>query len=156
VARRLGTPPSELDDVCQEVFVVLFKKLGDFQHGRFTTWLYRIVANVVSDRHRRRRFREALHGLAEALLPTALAPSRTPETDLQEQDAQSTVSRVLSRMAPKKREVFALYELEELSGEEIAERVGCKVETVWTRLHYARKEFHQIAHELGITAERSA
>jgi RNA polymerase sigma-70 factor (ECF subfamily) len=47
-------------------------------------------------------------------------------------------------MGRKKREVFALYELEGCSGEEIAERVGCKLETVWTRLHYARKDFARL------------
>ena len=153
VAKRLGTPAGEVDDVCQEVFVVVFRKLGDFQHGRFTTWLYRIVANVVSDRHRRRRFGEAMRSRAEAVLPARLAPSKTPEAAMAERDAQVAVDRVLQRMAPKKREVFALYELEELSGDEIAERVGCNVATVWTRLHYARKEFVQIAQQLGL--ERS-
>jgi RNA polymerase sigma-70 factor (ECF subfamily) len=156
VARRLGTPASEVDDVCQEVFVVVFRKLGDFQHGKFTTWLYRIVANVVSDRHRRRRFREAVHELAEKVLPAALVPAQTPEAAMHQKDAEVAVDKVLQRMSPKKREVFALYELESLSGEEIAERVGCKVETVWTRLHYARKEFSQIAQRLGILQEGSA
>ena len=156
VARRLGTPASEVDDVCQEVFVVVFRKIGDFQHGRFTTWLYRIVANVVSDRHRRRRFREAMHDLAERVLPATLVPAPTPEASVQQRDAEAAVDRVLARMSPKKREVFALYELESLSGEEIAERVGCKVDTVWTRLHYARKEFAQIAEKLGVLQEGSA
>ncbi|MBI5548672.1 MAG: RNA polymerase sigma factor [Deltaproteobacteria bacterium] len=156
VARRLGTPPGEVEDVCQEAFVVVFRKIGDFQHGRFSTWLYRIVANVVSDRHRRRRFREAMRSLAESVLPASLAPAPTPEAALQQRDAETAVNRVLERMAPKKREVFALYELESLSGEEIAERVGCKLETVWTRLHYARKEFTLIAEQLGIAVERSA
>jgi len=156
VARRLGTPQGELDDVCQEVFVVVFKKLADFTHGRFTTWLYRIVANVVSDRHRKRRFRDALRTLAETVLPAALAPAQTPEAAMHERESEAQVNKVLERMAPKKREVFALYELEALSGEEIAERVGCKVDTVWTRLHYARKDFERIAGELGIAQERSA
>ena len=155
VARRLGTPHSEVDDVCQEVFVVVFKKLADFQQGRFTTWLYRIVANVVSARHRRRRFGETMKSLFASLIPAALPPAPTPEAAVHEREAETAVNKVLARMAPKKREVFALYELEALSGEEIAERVGCKVETVWTRLFYARKDFERIAGELGIQAERS-
>jgi len=148
VARRLGTPQSEVEDACQEVFVVVFRKIGDFRHGRFPTWLYRIVANVVSDRYRRRRFREGLRELAGRVLPFALAPAPTPEAALGQRDAEESVGRVLARMSPTKREVFALYELENLSGEEIAERVGCKVETVWTRLFYARKEFASLAREL--------
>lgn len=56
-------------------------------------------------------------------------------------------------MAPKKREVFALFELEGLSGEEIAERVGCPIDTVWTRLFHARKEFEKIARQRGVIDE---
>jgi DNA-directed RNA polymerase specialized sigma24 family protein len=60
------------------------------------------------------------------------------------------VREVLARMAAKKREVFVLYELEGLSGEEIAERIGCGTATVWTRLHYARQEFRRIASARGL------
>jgi RNA polymerase sigma-70 factor (ECF subfamily) len=57
---------------------------------------------------------------------------------------------VLERMSPKKREVFALFELEGLSGDEISERIGVPVNTVWTRLHHARKDFLDIAKKLGV------
>lgn len=143
VARRLGTPGEELEDVCQEVFLVAFRKLGAFREGRFSTWLYRITANVASDRHRRRRVRRAFAGLwggGQELEPAV----RTPDREYESAEAEALVSRVLEQMAPKKREVFALFELEGLSGEEIAERVGCKVATVWTRLFHARKEFEQL------------
>ena len=56
-------------------------------------------------------------------------------------------------MAPKKREVFAMFELEGLSGEQIAERIGCPVNTVWTRLHHARKDFLKNARRLGCLDE---
>ena len=59
VARRLGTPAAEAEDVVHDVFEVVFKKLDQFEEGRLTTWMYRITANVVSDRHRRRRVRRA-------------------------------------------------------------------------------------------------
>ena len=63
--------------------------------------------------------------------------------------AESAVERVLERMSPKKREVFALFELEGLSGEAIAERLACPINTVWTRLHHARAEFVTVARRLG-------
>ncbi|MBI3183060.1 MAG: RNA polymerase sigma factor [Myxococcales bacterium] len=148
VARRLGIPDSERGDVCQEVFLVAFRKLGAFRQGRLSTWLYRIAANVCSDRHRRRRLREALLSLWGERPAEKVAP-RTPLTDYESREAEAAVGEVLSRMAPKKREVFALYELERLSAEEIAERVGCKLKTVWTRLHYARKDFERIARKRG-------
>jgi RNA polymerase sigma-70 factor (ECF subfamily) len=52
-------------------------------------------------------------------------------------------------MKPKHREVFALFELEGLSGEEISARVGCPVGTVWTRLHHARADFVRIGKKRG-------
>jgi RNA polymerase sigma-70 factor, ECF subfamily len=148
VSRRLGTPDGELDDVVQETFLVAFRKLTDFQSGRFTTWLYRIAANVVSGRHRRRRIREAFGALFGRSEEEAVA--RAPDGEYEAREAELHVAQVLARMAPKKREVFALFELEGLSGEEIAERVGCKVDTVWTRLHYARKDFERIARKRGV------
>ena len=75
---------------------------------------------------------------------------RTPLHELESREAERIVADVLQKMAPKKREVFALYELESLSGEEIAERVGCPVATVWTRLHHARKDFERIARKRGV------
>ncbi len=149
ISRRLGTPPGELDDVVQETFLVAFRRLSSFSTGRLTTWLYRITANVVSSRLRRRRVREAVlsfFGRGEAER-SHLGPDHAFEA----REAEDEVAAVLARMAPKKREVFALYELEGLSGEEIAERVGCKVDTVWTRLHYARVDFERLARKRGLT-----
>lgn len=146
VARRLGAPESEAEDVVHDTFVVAYKRLDRFEDGRLTTWLYRIVANVVSDRHRRRRVRRTFEALGVWI--GAKAPE-TPERAAELSSASRAVERVLERMAPKKREVFALFELEGLGGEEIAERLGCPVNTVWTRLHHARREFVEVARRLG-------
>lgn len=145
ICRRLGTPDAELDDVVQETFVIAFKKLSAFSEGKLSTWLYRIAANVVSSRHRRRRIRTALFGLF-----TESPPEPAVDRAYDAREAQAQVAAVLERMAPKKREVFALYELDGMSGEEIAERVGCKVDTVWSRLHYARADFERIARKRGL------
>ena len=67
VTAKLGTPAGEIEDVVQETFVVVFRKLSSFTEGRFTTWLYRICANIVSDRHRRRSRRRALDALRAGL-----------------------------------------------------------------------------------------
>lgn len=145
ICRRLGTPDSELDDVVQETFLIAFKKLASFTEGRISTWLYRIAANVVSSRHRRRRIRSALLGLF-----TEPQPVRPVDRDYDAAEAREQVAQVLERMAPKKREVFALFELDGMSGDEIAERIGCNVATVWSRLHYAREEFERIARKRGL------
>lgn len=146
-ARRLGTPASEAEDVAHDVFVVVYRKLDQFEGGRLTTWLYRITANLVSDRHRRRRVREAFLSLRTWI---GAEPVESPERIAEKNSASRAVERVLARMSPKKREVFALFELEGMSGEEIAERVGAPINTVWTRIHHARRDFLALAKKLGV------
>jgi len=149
-ARRLGTPEEEAEDVVHEVFVVVFRKLDQFEDGRITTWLYRITANVVSARHRRRRVRRAFEKLGVWHGPSG---TDTPERFAEKKGAAGEVERVMEKMAPKKREVFAMFELEGLSGDEISERLGCPLNTVWTRLHHARKDFVRIGRKLGCIEE---
>ena len=147
ISRRLGAADSELDDVVQETFVIAFRKLGSFSTGRFSTWLYRIAANVISTRRRGLRVREALLSLFGR--DEGDRAVRAADAEYESREAEQEVAAVLSRMAPKKREVFALYELEGLGGEEISELVGCSVDTVWSRLHYARKDFERLARQRG-------
>lgn len=149
VARSLGTPPEELDDVCQEAFLVAFRKLDQFESGLLTTWLYRITAHLVSARHRRRRVLRAVQAVLHLGEADRVQP-RTPHHDAEAREAEAQVAQVLERMSPKKREVFAMFELEGLSGEQIAQRVGCNVATVWTRLFHARKDFERIARKRGV------
>ncbi len=154
VVRRLGTPPEELDDACQDVFIVAFRRISSFRDGRISTWLYRIAANISSERHRRRRvrraFQELWRGKEEATSP--LSPDRA----LQAKDAERVVGRILERMSAKKREAFVLSVIEELSSEEISRLTGDKAETIRTRLFYARKDFDRIAAELGLLQEGRA
>jgi RNA polymerase sigma-70 factor (ECF subfamily) len=147
VTRKLGTPAEEVEDVVQEVFLVVFRKLSSFHEGRFTTWIYRICANIVSDRHRRRRRRRALDVFRGFVSAT---PRPDPEQHAQASSAQRAVQRVLEHMSPKKREVFALFEIDGLSSDEIAEHVGCPAATVRTRLFHARQEFVRIAQRQGV------
>jgi len=148
-ARRLGTPPDEAEDVAQEVFSVAFQKIGQLQQGKATWWLYRICSNVASAHHRRRRVRQVW----AHLFGGARSDDRTPEDELESGQAQAQVARILERMAARKREVLVLFEIEGLSGEEISARLGCPVDTVWTRLHHARKEFTRLGRQLQILEE---
>lgn len=150
-ARSLGTPSDESEDVAQEVFTVAFRRLEQFESGQLRTWLYRICANVVSDHHRRRNVRRLFSVLLpDDTAPELPAPGPTPEGDVARRQAEARVAEILSRMSPKKREVFALYEIEQLTGPEIAERVGCPVDTVWTRLFHARRDFARIGRKRGL------
>jgi RNA polymerase sigma-70 factor (ECF subfamily) len=145
-ARRLGLPEADAEDGVQEAFEVAWARLDAFTAGRFSTWLYRIVANVVSARLRRRRVRDVFDGLFGRGPDTAWSP----EGQLEARDGLERVERILRRLSREKREAFALHELEGLTHEQIADLTGAKVETVRTRLFYARREFAQHARAMGV------
>jgi RNA polymerase sigma-70 factor (ECF subfamily) len=146
-ARRLGLPESDVDDAVQDAFRIAWQQLDRFTWGRFTTWLYRIVANVVSERLRRRRVREFFGGL----LGGGEKEDATMESRVEARQALKLVEKALRKLTREKREAFALFEIEGLSHQEIAELTGTKVETIRTRVHYARKDFEKIVAELGVT-----
>jgi RNA polymerase sigma-70 factor (ECF subfamily) len=147
-ARRLGTPEADVDDVVQDAFHIAWQQLGSFTWGRFTTWLYRIIANVVSERLRRTRVRTFFGKL---LGRQREDDDGSTQAQVEARHSLRVVERVLHKLSNEKREVFALFEFEGLSHQEIAELTGTKIDTVRTRLHYARRDFERIAGELGVT-----
>lgn len=147
-ARRLGLPESEVEDVVQESFLLAHQHLGRFHQGRFSTWLFRIISNAVANRHRRRRVRDFFTGMFSSSQRGAAAPS--PEAQVGARLELEQVAQVLARMSAKKREVFALFELEGLPHDAIAERLGIPSATVRTRLFHARTEFNHVARQLGV------
>src|SRR5262249_28338314 len=137
-ALRLGGPRIDAEDVAQEVFLVVARKLDTFDgSSQLTTWLYGITLNVV----RSARRRHPLLGWFESkdALPTEAPIESIDRAEVRE--AHRIAYEILDKMSAKKREVFILAEFEDLSCEEIGKIVETKTETVWSRLHYAREEF---------------
>lgn len=144
-ARRLGVPDATLDDAVQEVFVIVHRRLSEFE-GRSSvkTWLFGIVRNVSREARRSIR-RKSPHdarpgALADPDLLTAAADQQPDR--LAERSAENRVlHELLDRLDDEKREVFVLAELEQLAVPEIAEILGANLNTVYARLRAARKEF---------------
>jgi RNA polymerase sigma-70 factor, ECF subfamily len=149
LARRLGTPHGEIEDVTQEVFTYAFRKLDRFEGGSFSNWIHRICVSAVTDHHRRRRVRERFWQFWSTEREAEHLRGPTPESEAATTQAEQRVGQILAAMRPKLREVFALYELEKLSGDEIAQKVGCPPATVRTRLFHARKAFARIGRKRG-------
>jgi len=144
--RKLGASPEEVDDACQEVFVQVFRHLSKFRHeAQLRTWLYRLCASEARRRRRRARVRRLLYRVLH------LGADRVSVSlpSLSEAEAQRRVEAALSRMSDGDRLVFVLYELEGLSGKEVAEIAACPEATVWRRLHYARKTFRETIEQTG-------
>lgn len=140
-ARRLGGPGIEVEDVVQEVFLVAHRKLAAFRgESSPATWLYRITENVTRHRRRKERWRRWLSGSAEETAGPAPSAQGTPHEALEQRQRERALYQALEGMKEKYRRVLILFELEELSGEEIAELEGAKTATVWVWLHRARAE----------------
>jgi RNA polymerase sigma-70 factor (ECF subfamily) len=135
-ARRLGGPTIDVEDTVQEVFLIACRSYADFEpRAKITTWLFRITSNVVRHQWRRRHWRRLLS--PEAEVPS---PLEGPVERLAQAEAEARLYLALEYVRPRYREALILFELDEKSGEEIAELLGIKVASVWTRLHRGRKE----------------
>jgi RNA polymerase sigma-70 factor (ECF subfamily) len=134
--RRLGVPESDVEDVCQEVFVVVHRKLGEFEgRSSLRTWIYGICARTASDYRRSGRVRR------EVVTDAPPEPSHEggQHDAVALRQARATLDRILDELDDDKRSVFVLYEIEELTMAEVAEALGCPLQTAYSRLHAARK-----------------
>jgi RNA polymerase sigma-70 factor (ECF subfamily) len=137
----LGIPIEEREDAAQDVFMAVYRSLARFRgEAQLSTWIYRIAARHAVRMGRRRRVREFLSVLALREPP----PPATPDPS-ERASHLHMLDRMLTRLNPKKRTVFVLFEIEGLKVDEIARVVGCPENTVWSRLHHARSEMLKMA-----------
>jgi len=140
--QRLGIHPSDLDDIAQDVFMVVHRRLDTFdRRARISTWLFGICMRVAANYRRRRRWtREVLSGGCEDERPSALAAA---DDILVRREQRELAERALNRLEVAKRATFVMFELESLSCNEIAELMNVPVGTVYSRLHSARRQLEK-------------
>jgi RNA polymerase sigma-70 factor (ECF subfamily) len=142
--RRLGLRDSAVDDVVQEVFLVVHRRLGDFE-GRSSpkTWLYGIVRRVVSNHRRTLRRKSVLpsDGVPAADVEALECGALGPEASAEQAERVRLLHRLLAELDDDKREVFILAELEGLTMAEIAEALAVNANTIASRLRAARRAF---------------
>jgi len=145
--RRLGVREADLMDMTQNVFVVVHRKLSGFE-GRsdLTTWLFGICRRVAIDYRRSARIRREVPADARQIAslsgpePAPAAPDKAHLAALAEA--------LLDRLPEKLRVVFVLFELDEMSGDDIATLLDIPVGTVRSRLRLAREAFQREAARL--------
>jgi RNA polymerase sigma-70 factor (ECF subfamily) len=140
---------TDLDDLVQEVFVIAFRGLDRFRgDARLSTWLYRICVNVALGKIRSRSRKPPPLSVQDLDLTsqsqTLLDRPETPERALERRRDRDRVYRALEQLAPKKRVVLFLHEIEGLDLKDIAYLVESNPVTVRTRLFYARREFYRV------------
>jgi RNA polymerase sigma-70 factor, ECF subfamily len=147
VLLRLGVAQSDVDDVTQEVFLGVHRNLARFE-GRCSvrTWIYGICHRRAVDYRRRARVRPGLASDPDVELPGSL----NQEQDYFATEAKLSLDRALSTLDDDKRAVFVLFEIEGIPMDEVAEIVGCPLQTAYSRLYAARKKV-----ESALKRERS-
>jgi RNA polymerase sigma-70 factor (ECF subfamily) len=133
--RRMGVGATDVEDVAQEVFLVVHRRLPDYDdRSGMRAWLYGICSRKASE-HRRKAWVRREQTVAAA--PEAIAPPEQPET-MRRREAWAQLEAILGELDEKKRDVFVLFELEEMSLAEVAAAVGCPLQTAYSRLQSAR------------------
>jgi RNA polymerase sigma-70 factor (ECF subfamily) len=139
---RMGVARAHLDDVFQEVFLVVHRRLDSFHgHCLATTWLYEICLRVASGYRRRAHFRrEELVADVGDVLPLA-SPRPSPEQAFERRQDTERLNEVLSALTLEQRAVFTMFELEGETCESAALALGLPIGTVYSRLFRARGAF---------------
>mgnify|MGYP000952897088 CR=1 FL=1 len=134
---RAGVAEAELPDAVQDVFLVVHRKLDQFENrSSLTTWLFGICIRVASDRRRKAHVR---HEISSTTMPVAHVEMDDEELDRRR--ARAVLEAILARMPDEQRLVFSLFELEGMTGEEIAALLEIPVGTVRSRLRLSRAVF---------------
>jgi RNA polymerase sigma-70 factor, ECF subfamily len=131
--RRLGVPSMLLEDAVQDLFIVVARRLHEFDgRSRIRTWIFAIAIRIAKE-YRRRMARQQLD--AESAKPSAPA---LPSEQCMQKESVRLLDALLGLLDEDKRIVFILAELEEMSVPEIATVVGANPNTVYSRLRAAR------------------
>ena len=137
VLRFLGVRDADVEDMCQETFIIVHRKLPSYEpRAELRTWIYAIALRVVSDYHKRayRKREKLVERLPELRIQ---APQ---EQSLEQRQEWELLEKLLRTLSDEQRQVFVLYEIEALTMREIAQIVGSPLQTIYSRLQVARKQ----------------
>jgi RNA polymerase sigma-70 factor (ECF subfamily) len=143
IARALGVPEATIEDAVQDVFVVVHRKLSDYEpRAAITTWLFAITRRVAQAHRRRGGRTEPLEVEPAGGADTFAAVSRA--------QAAATVTSILDTMDDDKRVVFALVELEQMAVPAVARLLDLNLNTAYSRLRLARAAFEAELRKRGL------
>lgn len=144
--QSLGVADDHREDAFHEVFLVVHRRLAQFDgRASLQTWLFGITRNVVL--HHRRSHARHLRRLT-----VAPPPASDPEPDdvVAQREAQALVDRFLATLGDDHRVCFILADIEGLRMPEIAEQLGVNLNTLYSRLYSARKQFARFIAEISV------
>jgi RNA polymerase sigma-70 factor (ECF subfamily) len=134
--RRLDGGGTNTDDILQDIWLTVFKKIKKLKDARsFNVWLYRIARNNVYDRFRRK---DRFVSLPEEELPVSGGDEPVFDAD----DAEE-LHHALNELKPHHREVLTLCFIEQMPYQSIADVVDCRIGTVRSRIYYAKQSLRK-------------
>jgi len=148
---RMVSNPADAEDLMQEAFLQLFRKIGTFRgESAFSTWLHRMTVNVVLMRLRKKSL--PTDSLEETLDPEA--ESGSPKRDVGAPDLRLSgavdrvnLERSIEQLPPGYRTVFVLHDVQGYEHNEIAGIMGCSVGNSKSQLHKARTRLRELLQE---------
>ena len=141
----LGGPGVDADDLTQEVFIVVQRKLSTFDRVNLAGWLYRIAQLTVRDHRRRAWFRKIFLRSRDVVLDEIVGAAASPEDQLAAKQRQMHLYQLIQQINPRWRNSFVLSDIAGLSSTEIARLEGLSPATVRTHLFRARQEIRGLA-----------
>ena len=138
--RYLGIPDADVEDACQEVFVVVHRRLGVFESPTaLRAWIRQICVHVAQNQRRSRMRRREVH-VAE---PVEVAGPADQMHHLERTELRERLLLLLDELTDEQRTVFVLYEIERMTMADVASAAQCPLQTAYSRLHAARKRIEQ-------------
>jgi RNA polymerase sigma-70 factor (ECF subfamily) len=138
--RYLGVAEADVEDACQEVFMVVHRRLGVFESPTaLRAWIRQICVHVAQNQ-RRSRMRKREVNVAD---PVDVAEPPDQHRHLERTELRERLLRLLDELAEEQRTVFVLFEIERMTMAEVASVAKCPLQTAYSRLHAARKRIEQ-------------
>ncbi len=133
---------SNNEDIEQEVYIRTWKNIDKYkENGKFKSWISTITANVCRDYMKSAYFRHSQNAVTEEDELIQIKDEKEGiENELIRKQRQKQIMDAIDALKPKLREVIIMYEMQEMTYEEISEKLKCPVGTVRSRLFTARKE----------------
>lgn len=146
--RALGGPGIDAEDLTQEVFIVVQRKLSGFDRADLAGWLYRIADLTVRDHRRRAWFRRKSLQSQDVVLDEVVSPAAGPDEQLARKQRKIYLYELIRQVNPRWRDSLLLFDICGLPGEEVARLQRIPAATVRTHLSRARKEMLDLAARL--------
>ncbi len=147
ICLRMVANPSEAEDLTQEAFLQVFRKISTFQwKSAFSTWLHRLAFNVVLMELRQKKFREV--PLDESVEPqndsAAGKQTATEDVSLIGLIDRVVLDRAVRKLPASHKMVFVLHDVQGYKHQEIATMMDCSVQTSKVQLHRARMRLRKL------------